>query len=122
VAERIDTVLTGDLWGLVGEIATLLKPLRNRRTRGDVFAHWFTWRIAKAWLGATGKPPTLTRNKDAVSGSQISAFEELLLAVVPKPSIGSGVLRDVVEAFKASQNGETALELFGDLTPPTKAN
>jgi hypothetical protein len=121
VAERIDTVLSDDLWGLVGEIATLLKALRNRRTRGDVFAHWFTWRIAQAWFSATGKLPTLTRNKDAVS-PQISDFEELLLAVVPKPSIGSGVLRDVVEAFKASQNGETALELFGDVRPVTTTN
>lgn len=122
VAERIDTVLSDDLWGLVGEIATLLKALRNRRTRGDVFAHWFTWRIAQAWFSATGKLPTLTRNKDAVSGPQISDFEELLVAVVSKPSIGSGVLRDVVEAFKASQNGETALELFGDVRPVATTN
>jgi hypothetical protein len=108
VAERIDTPLSDDLWGLVGEIATLLNALRNRRTRGDAFAHWFTWRIAQAWFSATGKLPTLTRNKDAVGGSQMSDFEELLRAVVPKPSIGSGVLRDVVEAFKASQNGTAA--------------
>jgi hypothetical protein len=113
VAERIDTLLSDGLWGLVGEIATLLDALRNRRTRGDAFAHWFTWRIAQAWFSATGKLPTLTRNKDAVSGSQMSDFEEFLRAVVPKPSIGSGVLRDVVEAFKASQNGTTAHNRLG---------
>jgi hypothetical protein len=117
VAERIDTLLSDDLWGLVGEIATLLNALRNRRTRGDAFAHWFTWRIAQTWSSATGKLPKLTGNKDAVSGSQMSDFEQLLRAVVPNPSIGSGVLRDVVEAFKASQNGATAHELPGEGRP-----
>jgi hypothetical protein len=100
----MDEILSDDLWRLIGELRPLAEALKADRTRGDPFDHWFIYRLADAWMALTGAPPSLTRNADAVSGPQASGFQEIL-SVLPF-SIGAGVVRDAVEAFKYSVKGK----------------
>jgi hypothetical protein len=56
------------------------------------------YRIALAWHECTGALPSVTRNKDAVSGPQSSPFQRLIeTATVAAPPIGDSVLRGAVE-------------------------
>jgi hypothetical protein len=59
--------------------------------------------LANAWRDLTGEAPTLTRNNDAVSGRQATAFQRLVESVQPEPPIGERLIREVVgEMTKAT--------------------
>ena len=88
--------LSGSLRELPSAAAPLAGMLSESSTRGSLFAHWTIFRLGTAWLTLVGEPPTVTRNKEAVSGPQATLFQQML-DILELPSIGSGVIRDVVE-------------------------
>jgi hypothetical protein len=78
------------------------------RTRKD-FEYRCAVRIAAAWLRATGKAPTMTRNTDAPSGKQAMAFQKYVAKAV-KPEIGAGILRAAIADFGANKRRKRRAE------------
>jgi len=103
--ERIDGFLRSDLRHLVSLIDEKVAALDAAKKVKKLPEYLCAMQIAKAWYENTGELATLTRNKEAVSGPQVSPFERYLRAVVPPPAIGSAIVRQVIEKFKREMSG-----------------
>ena len=99
-ADRAEQFMGDEVWRIVGEIAPLVKALRECSVRSSPFGQAYIWALASAWNNATGEPPTFTGNKDASSGQQKTPFQRLVDAVTPPPAIGDRIVREVIEAFR----------------------
>jgi hypothetical protein len=92
---RIRHHMVGDLLWFQAVMGPKIQMIRdNERTRKD-FEYKCAFQIAFAWLEATGEVPTLTRNTDAVSGPQSTAFQRYMIEAV-KSGIGEAVIRKAV--------------------------
>ena len=93
---RIRDHMISDLFWLRSVVDPKIKMMDvTQRTRKD-FEFRCAFRIARAWLAATGEPPTLTRNKDAVSGPQLMTFQRYM-SVAVTPAIGDAIIRKAVD-------------------------
>jgi hypothetical protein len=90
---RIEKVATDDLWWLIGDLRPLFSALSSVGGSRNGSEYRCADRIAKAWAETIGLVPTISRNE---AGS--TPFHRFVLAAVPRPPIGSGILRNVVEA------------------------
>lgn len=111
-ADRAEQFMGDEVWRVVGEIAPLVKALRDCKARRSPFGHAYVWVLALAWMEATGKSPTLTGNRrETKKGTRTEAeqyatlFQELMRVVTPPPPkgqapIGEAIVRDVVKAFR----------------------
>jgi len=92
---RVRHHMIGDLFWFQAVIGPKIQKIRdNERTRKD-FEYQCAFQIAFAWFEATGEVPTLTRNTDAVSGPQSTAFQRYMIEAV-KSGIGEAVVRKAV--------------------------
>jgi hypothetical protein len=91
---RIRDHIISDLFWLQSVAGRKIKTMNGMRTRKD-FEFNCAVQIALAWLAATGEPPTLTRNKDAVSGPQLTSFQRFMSAAVT-PAIGDAIVRNAI--------------------------
>lgn len=98
-AERIRDHLANDLWWLRRELDLMIASLRKIDERVKTPEYECVHHIGRAWVSATGRRPTVTRNKDAASGPQATPFQHYVAAAIPSPAIGDGILRNVVELF-----------------------
>jgi hypothetical protein len=95
--DRLNEVLAEDLWRLIAE----LRPVRESISNAGRFRlpeHFCVYQIARAWHRCIGALPTVTRNVDAASGRQASAFQRFMTEAAP--DIGERIMRDAVEALR----------------------
>jgi hypothetical protein len=105
--ERIFAVLNNDLWQFAGELRQL-RDVLDADSSKNAFEYACVYRIASAWHENTGKIPTLSFNKDAVSGYSKTKFQKYLQeATSPRP-IGDMILRQTLSVFRSD---------LGDATP-----
>jgi hypothetical protein len=93
--DRIRRHMVGDLLWFRFMVEPKIEIIRDTKLTRKDFEYRCAFRIAFAWLTATGEIPTLTRNTDAVSGSQVTAFQSYMIEAI-KPGIGDAIVRKVV--------------------------
>jgi hypothetical protein len=96
--ERLDRIrhhMIGDLFWFRSMIGPKVQLMRDTQYTRKDFEYRCAFRIAFAWLMASGEMPTQTRNTDAVSGSQATAFQSYMIEAV-KPGIGEAIVRKVI--------------------------
>jgi len=103
--ERIDGVLSDDLWRLVAKLDPIVETLKAAGKTRRPAEHFCVSNIAVAWLGCTRHPPAVTRNREKKSIDYSGAdpyftpFQQYLREAVPLPHIGPAIVRDAVEAL-----------------------
>lgn len=95
-AARVALVLKDDLDELAEGAGELAKALKKNSAH-EPASYKCVMDIADAWSRHTGQLPTLTRNKDAVSGEQSSGFQRFIAEAADGLGIGDGVIRHVIE-------------------------
>jgi hypothetical protein len=100
-SERIFAVLNDDLQWFAGELTTLRDVLGADRSRNP-FEYACVYRTASAWHETTGKIPTFSFNRDAVSGHSKTKFQKYLEEATSSRPIGDMILRWTLNAFKSA--------------------
>jgi hypothetical protein len=94
---QLERVMGEDLLRLAKAIERMLAVTKERGKVRRPPEYLCATKIALAWRASTGKPATLTRNFEAVSGPQATAFQRFVVEAAP--SIGERTWRHVVEAL-----------------------
>lgn len=102
-ARRVERVLHEDLPAIrhaAGEVSEIVvgKEPGKRSGPQKTKEHLLVFELCRAWINATGGCPTLSRNEIVQLGTPFERFADA--ALLPE-KIGSGVLRSVVDSFKA---------------------
>lgn len=100
---RLECAFDDDIWELIEEIGPMIEALSGAEKLKDPAEYLCAKKIAEAWKDALGEPPTLTRNKDAVSGEQRTVFQRFIEEAVPPPSVTEHVIRSVIDGMKVGE-------------------
>jgi hypothetical protein len=90
---RIEDVATEQLWWMIGDLRPLFSVLSSVDDSRNAAEYRCANRIARAWAEHIGRAPAVSRNEAGTT-----QFQRFIIAAVPRPPIGSGVLRNVTEA------------------------
>jgi hypothetical protein len=93
-------VVDHDLPQLLVDLGRLIEVLGKAGWIKKAGEHICVFQIACAWRDNIGAMPTLSRNKDAVSGPQQTSFQSYLAAAGVGNLIGEAIVRDTVDAVR----------------------